>query len=137
MQRNEKKESSIKKFFEDMKNVIEKLKNMDATSNYIIIAVLVFALITFGWYYIDSYLANPKNKVNHEFVTLNNNQEKIIVGYYKDKAILMDYEVMDGKSDENKNNWKIKNIKIIKGKFFLKSLDGEKIEIRKVKILDE
>lgn len=105
--------------------------------NFTIISLLVFIPIFFGCIYIDFHLANPKNKLKHEFVTLNNNQEKIIVGYYKDKAILMDYEVFGDKSDKNQVNGKLKNIKIIKGKFILKSLDGEKIELRKSKILDE
>lgn len=137
IQRDEKEPSILKKFFEEIKNAIEQLKNIYSKSSLTIILFLIFIPIFLGWIYIDFYLENPKNKVYHEFVTLDNNQEKIIVGYYKDKAILMDYEVLDEKSDENKDNWKIKNIKIIKGKFFLKSLNGEKIEIKKFKILDE
>lgn len=137
IQMDEKEPSILKKFFEEIKNAIEQLKNIDSKSSLIITLFLVFIPIFFGWLYIDFYLENPKNNVYHEFVTLDNNQEKIIVGYYKDKAILMDYEVLDEKSDENQGNGKLKYIKIIKGKFFLKSLDGEKIEIRKSKILDE
>lgn len=103
----------------------------------VISSLVIFVSIIVGWTYIDSYYKNPENIIEHEFVSLGEKQDKIIAGYYDDKAILMDYKICDNKSDINLGNVKLKYIKIMKGQFYLKSLDGEKIVMKRFKILND
>lgn len=112
--------------------------NRDNIGLILVISSLVIFISIIGWWTrIDSYYKNPENIIEHEFVSLGEKQDKIIVGYYNDKAILMDYKICDNKPDVDSGNVKLKYIKIKKGQFYLKTLDGEKIVIKKCKIIND
>lgn len=102
-------------------------------SNYIIITFIISIFIFIGFCISWNYRIDPKNKVDFEIVEINESEPKVIIGNYDNKAILMDYKISDNYEENNRGPIPIE---IDKGKFYIESLDGKKIETRKFKIVN-
>lgn len=64
----------------------------------------------------------PENKKNYEIIGESNTECKVIIGYYKDLAILMNGKI--NRSDEEK----ISHLEIIRGEYRLESIENKKLK---------
>ena len=67
----------------------------------------------------------PENKKNYEIIGESNTECKVIIGYYKDLAILMNGKI--NRSDEEK----ISHLEIIRGEYRLESIENKKLKLFK------
>ncbi len=84
-------------------------------------AATVSMLITILLMY-NSIQFIPENKKNYEIIGESNTECKVIIGYYKDLAILMNGKI--NRSDEEK----ISHLEIIRGEYRLESIENKKLK---------
>lgn len=82
-----------------------------ALVNIIIVAILIFS----------SALFNPDKKKNYEIIPVGKLEYSVIVGYYKDSAIIMEGEIDYQNSDSNSH------LKIKKGYYKLESIEEKEL----------
>ena len=108
------------------KNIKKKEENGIIINVTVIIfsVVMTIHLLTMPILVFDKILAPPELKKYYEIIELKDTKNNImaVVSYKNGKAILMECEIME---DENRN------LKLKKGRYYLKSIEGYPIEYKK------
>ena len=114
---------------------IKKLREKNAIKEYTSMTIILLAVILFSSSILFYNKLNPQNTTQYEVVTMKDGVEKLVIGNYKNCAILMDFKYYP--SEENKKNETTKkedeNIGIIKGKYTVESIEGNPIQLKKFK----
>ena len=108
------------------KNIKKKEENGIIINVTVIIfsVVMTIHILTMPILVLDKILAPPELKKYYEIIELKDTKNNImaVVSYKNGKAILMECEIME---DENRN------LKLKKGRYYLKSIEGYPIEYKK------